>query len=70
VLGELRSLRARVVVCAAARIHEDREPLAGPDYPPSALVDEGVISEEDLDIFEFVETAEEAWAAIRAAYDF
>jgi len=33
-------------------------------------VDEGVISERDLDIFEFVETAEEAWAAIRAAYDF
>jgi hypothetical protein len=29
-----------------------------------------VISEEDLDIFEFVETAEEAWAAIRTAYDF
>ena len=35
-----------------------------------ALVDEGVISEDDLDIFQFVESAEEAWAVIKAAYGF
>ncbi len=32
-----------------------------------ALVEEGVISAEDLDLFEFVETAEEAWRLISAA---
>ena len=35
-----------------------------------ALVDEGVISEDDLDIFQFVESGEEAWAVIKAAYGF
>jgi len=30
-----------------------------------ALVDEGTISPEDLDLFQFVETAEEAWQVIR-----
>ncbi len=33
-----------------------------------ALVEEGVIAERDLELFEYVETAEEAWAAIRAHY--
>ena len=32
-----------------------------------ALVEEGVISAEDLDLFEFVETAEEAWRLISEA---
>jgi len=32
-----------------------------------ALVEEGTISEKDLDLFEFVETAEEAWEIIRKA---
>jgi uncharacterized protein (TIGR00730 family) len=34
-----------------------------------AMVDEGVIGEQDVDIFKIVESAEEAWAAIKAAYD-
>lgn len=33
-----------------------------------ALVEEGVISERDLDLFEFVETADEAWEKVRAHY--
>jgi uncharacterized protein (TIGR00730 family) len=33
-----------------------------------ALVEEGVISERDLDLFEFVETAVEAWAKVQAHY--
>ena len=33
-----------------------------------ALVEEGVIAERDLELFGFVETADEAWAAIRAHY--
>ena len=33
-----------------------------------ALVDEGVISERDLDLFEYVETADEAWEKVRAHY--
>ena len=33
-----------------------------------ALVEEGVISERDLDLFEFVETADEAWAKLQANY--
>ena len=33
-----------------------------------ALVDEGVIAERDLELFSFVETADEAWAKIRAHY--
>jgi uncharacterized protein (TIGR00730 family) len=33
-----------------------------------ALVEEGVIAERDLELFSFVETAEEAWARIRAHY--
>ena len=33
-----------------------------------ALVEEGVISERDLDLFEFVETADEAWAKVQAHY--
>ncbi|RPI76242.1 MAG: TIGR00730 family Rossman fold protein [Desulfobacteraceae bacterium] len=31
------------------------------------LVDEGVISKEDLDLFHYVETAEEAWAIIKTS---
>jgi hypothetical protein len=31
------------------------------------LVEEGVISQEDLNLFHYVETAEEAWAIIRKA---
>ena len=33
-----------------------------------ALVDEGVINAQDLDLFEYVETAEEAWERILAFY--
>jgi uncharacterized protein (TIGR00730 family) len=33
-----------------------------------ALVEEGVISPADLDLFSFVETADQAWAAVRAHY--
>jgi uncharacterized protein (TIGR00730 family) len=33
-----------------------------------ALVDEGVISERDLSIFRYVETAQEAWDTVRAFY--
>ncbi len=34
-----------------------------------ALVEEGVISPQDLKLFRFVETAEEAWAHVQAYYD-
>ena len=34
-----------------------------------ALAEEGVISYKDLELFRFVETAEEAWAIIREFYD-
>ena len=34
-----------------------------------ALVEEGVISERDLDIFTYVETAEEAWEVVRKFYE-
>jgi hypothetical protein len=34
-----------------------------------ALVEEGVISERDLDIFTYVETAEEAWEVVRTFYE-
>ncbi len=34
-----------------------------------ALADEGVIARSDLDLFHFVETAEEGWEIVRAAYD-
>ncbi|MEL6316253.1 MAG: LOG family protein [Pseudomonadota bacterium] len=34
-----------------------------------ALRDEGTISPEDLELFEYVESAEAAWAVIRDAYD-
>lgn len=33
-----------------------------------ALVEEGTISEKDLKLFEYVDTAEEAWQAIKACY--
>ena len=33
-----------------------------------ALVDEGVVSERDLSIFHYVETAEEAWAFVQRFY--
>lgn len=33
-----------------------------------ALVEEGAISEEDLDIFQYVDSAQEAWEVIQAAY--
>jgi uncharacterized protein (TIGR00730 family) len=33
-----------------------------------AMVEEGVIAERDLDLFEFVETADEAWAKVRSHY--
>ena len=35
-----------------------------------AMVEEGVISPEDLDLFQYVETAEEAWAIIAEAHGF
>jgi uncharacterized protein (TIGR00730 family) len=34
-----------------------------------ALVDEGVVSQRDLGIFTYVETAEEAWDVVRAFYE-
>jgi uncharacterized protein (TIGR00730 family) len=34
-----------------------------------ALADEGTVSREDLGLFQFVETADAAWAAIRAFYN-
>jgi uncharacterized protein (TIGR00730 family) len=34
-----------------------------------ALADEGVINPEDLDLFHFVETAEEAWAKVVEFYE-
>ena len=34
-----------------------------------ALADGGTISRKDLDLFKFVETAEEGWAAIRDFYE-
>jgi len=34
-----------------------------------ALAEEGVISKSDLDLFTWVETAEEAWTAIADYYD-
>ena len=34
-----------------------------------ALVEEGVVSERDLGIFTYVETADEAWAAVKRFYD-
>ena len=37
--------------------------------PGSALAEEGVISPGNLDLFSFVETADEAWAKIRTFYD-
>jgi predicted Rossmann-fold nucleotide-binding protein len=33
-----------------------------------ALVEEGTISPGDLDLFRFVETADEAWEIVREAY--
>ena len=33
-----------------------------------ALVEEGVIAERDLALFEFVETADEAWAKVQRHY--
>ena len=33
-----------------------------------ALADNGVISPQDLDLFKFVETADEAWAHVRDWY--
>jgi predicted Rossmann-fold nucleotide-binding protein len=33
-----------------------------------ALVEEGVISPNDLELFHFVETAEEAWAIVQKFY--
>ncbi len=34
-----------------------------------AMVEEGMIDKDDLDIFRFVESAEEAWSAIKAHYE-
>lgn len=34
-----------------------------------ALVDEGVVSMKDLELFQYVESAEQAWAAIAAFYE-
>jgi len=73
--GTLDELFETLTLIQTGKIHRVPVLLMGSSYwrriiDFNALVDEGVISEEDLDIFEFVETAEEAWAAIRAAYDF
>lgn len=48
--------------------------LLGKDYWQriinfEALVDEGMIDEDDLEIFSFVESAEEAWQKIKKYYD-
>ena len=73
--GTLDELFETLTLIQTGKIHRVPVLLMGSSYwrriiDFNALVDEGVISAEDLDIFEFVETAEEAWAAIRAAYDF
>jgi predicted Rossmann-fold nucleotide-binding protein len=34
-----------------------------------ALVEEGVISDRDLDIFTYVETPEDAWEVVRRFYE-
>jgi predicted Rossmann-fold nucleotide-binding protein len=34
-----------------------------------ALIDEGAIGQQDLQIFRYVDSAEEAWTTIRAFYD-
>jgi predicted Rossmann-fold nucleotide-binding protein len=33
------------------------------------LVDEGVISEEDLDLFTYVDSVDDAWRVIRTFYE-
>ena len=35
---------------------------------PAALADYGVVNPQDLDLFRYVETAEEAWAIVREWY--
>ena len=35
---------------------------------PQVLVEEGVISEEDLDLFTYVDSVDDAWKFIRAFY--
>ncbi len=37
-------------------------------FHPDVLVEEGVISEEDLDLFKYVDSVDEAWDFIRAFY--
>ena len=73
--GTLDELFETLTLIQTGKIHRVPVLLMGSSYwrriiDFNALVDEGVISEEDLEIFQFVETAEEAWAAIRVAYDF
>jgi predicted Rossmann-fold nucleotide-binding protein len=34
------------------------------------LIDSGMIAPEDVNLFKFVETAEEGWAALKGAYGF
>jgi uncharacterized protein (TIGR00730 family) len=48
--------------------------LYGSDYwkrlfNPHVLVEEGVISEEDLDLFKYVDSVDDAWSFIRAFYE-
>jgi predicted Rossmann-fold nucleotide-binding protein len=48
--------------------------LYGSDYwkrlfNPHVLVEEGVISEEDLDLFKYVDSVDDAWNFIRAFYE-
>jgi uncharacterized protein (TIGR00730 family) len=38
-------------------------------FHPDVLVEEGVISEEDLDLFNYVDSVDEAWDFIRAFYE-
>jgi uncharacterized protein (TIGR00730 family) len=38
-------------------------------FNPQVLVDEGVISEADLDLFTYVDSVEDAWSFIRAFYE-
>jgi len=38
-------------------------------FNPHVLVEEGVISEEDLDLFKYVDTVDDAWSFIRGFYE-
>jgi predicted Rossmann-fold nucleotide-binding protein len=37
-------------------------------FHPQAMLEEGVIAEEDMQLFRYVDTVEDAWEVIRAFY--